>query len=66
MKVVAYHSLYGLLGFGVEREIGKVIVSRWYFEADKPTMALVITLVLFMVLWNSKFSLTTFFSCFCD
>jgi hypothetical protein len=50
MKEVAYHGHYGLLGFGVEREIGKVIVSRWYFKAEKSTMAFVITLVPFIVL----------------
>jgi hypothetical protein len=42
------------------------LLSKWAFTVWKSSMPLVMTLVPFLVLRNSKSSLTTPFSCFCS
>jgi hypothetical protein len=61
---MAYHRLYGLFGFG--GVIGEVLAVKVDLMDWKSVMLFVMSLVLFLVLWNSKFSLTTPFSCFCN
>jgi hypothetical protein len=60
------HRLYGLFGFGEEGIVGQVLSVEVGFDGLKSTIFLVMTLVPFLVLRNSKFSLTTLFSCFCS
>jgi hypothetical protein len=63
---VAYHRLCGLFGFGEEGVLGQILAVEVGFDGLEIRMFLVITLVPFLVLRNSKFSLTTPFSCFCS
>jgi hypothetical protein len=63
---VAYHHFHGFFGYGVERVMGQVVGSNWDLTDLKSAMALVMTLVPFLVLRNSNFSLTTLYSCFCN
>jgi hypothetical protein len=61
---VAYHRLLGFFGFEIERLIGQVIGAEVGLTDWKSAMPLVMTLVLFLVLQNLKFSLTTLCTCF--
>jgi hypothetical protein len=56
---VAYHRLHSLFGFGAERVIGQVMGVEVGFDGLE-------TLVPFLMLRNSKFTLTRLFSYFCN
>jgi hypothetical protein len=63
-REMTYDCFYRLQGLWKKGVIGEVIVGEVGFDFFRTTMPLVITLVPFLVLWNSKSSLTMLFSGF--